>query len=259
MRLFAMSWMLVLCAGLAAAAGANTPMGAVIENAPISGPAAANVIVFFKPDQQNMLGTLQALAACEKELEGQSVKWVAVVPARYSADEAKAMATQAGFKMPVTVDAGDALHDRIGVTMHPTVAILDKDRRLTQFQPYTRLNFCESVMARVRRVLGELDDAGLARALDPTAEQPSGASSAARRDLKLAEMLFKSGNLDKALELAKTGVSHDPKSAEAHALVGKILATKGDCAGATVAFDTSLKLQAGQPNALAGKKMCSGR
>lgn len=266
----AMVFACVLCAGPSeAGAGARTPMGAVIDDVQlpsvaggkvsILGAASANVLVFFRPDQANHAGTLQALAGCEKELAGKSIRWVALAPARYSPAEAKAAAAAAGFQMPVVIDEGDAVYNLLGVAMAPTVAILDSQHRLVQFQPYTKLNFCEAVMARIRRVLGELDDAGMARALDPSSEMPTGATSAARRDLKLAEMLLKGGNLEKALEVARTGARNDPKSAAAQALIGRILAAKGDCGGATVAFEASLKLDSGDAEARAGKLACADK
>jgi peroxiredoxin len=252
-----------------ATAGTHTPMGAVIDAAElestrggkvaIAGSAAANVLIFFRPDQHTHTATLNALAACEKELDGKSIHWVALVPARFSAKEAQAAADAAGLRMPVLIDEGDAVHNLIGIAMHPTVAVLDRQRRLVQFQPFTKLNFCEAVMARIRNVLGELDEAGLARALDPPPAAPAAGTSAARRDLKLAEMLLKSGNLAKALEVAKKGVENDRSSAAAQAMVGRILAAGGDCAAATAAFDTSLKLDVNEPEAQAGKKACAGK
>jgi tetratricopeptide (TPR) repeat protein len=258
-----------LCAGPTdAAAGAHTPMGSTIEavelasasggKVAIAGNGKANVLIFFRPDQHTFAGTLEALAACEKELAGQPVRWVALVPARFSAHDAKAAADAAGLRMPVLIDEGDAVHNLIGVAMHPTVAILDAQHRLAQFQPFTKLNFCEAVMARIRRVLGELDDAGLQRALDPSAESTATTSSAARRDVKLAEMLLKVGNAPKALEAAKKGVQNDPSSASAHAMVGRALAAAGDCRAALTAFDEALKLDANQTDAQAGKKACAG-
>ncbi|HET9754103.1 MAG TPA: tetratricopeptide repeat protein [Myxococcales bacterium] len=266
---FAMMLACFLCARpTGAAAGAHTPMGATIEavelpsasggKVSIAGSAKANVLLFFRPDQHTFAGTLEALAACEKELAGQSVRWVALVPARFSAREAKAAADAAGLRMPVLIDEGDAVHGRIGIAMHPTVAILDGQHRLAQFQPFAKLNFCEAVMARIRRVLGELDDAGLQRALDPSAGSATSRSSASRRDLKLAEMLLRSGNLAKALEVAKKGVQNDPSSAAAQAMVGRVLAAAGDCRAAVAAFDRSLELDPNRGDAQAGKRACAG-
>jgi tetratricopeptide (TPR) repeat protein len=143
--------------------------------------------------------------------------------------------------------------------VHPTVAVLDKEHRLVQFQPYSKLNFCESVLVRIRHVLGEVDDKGLARGLDPAADQEKGNTAAARRDLKLAELLLKGGNLDKALEVAKKGVSNDPKSAAAQALLGQIHAAKGDCAEANRAFEAALKLDPSEARAKTGQSTCAGK
>jgi tetratricopeptide (TPR) repeat protein len=253
----------------AAAAGARTPLGQKIddveltsvtgEKQPVLGSAGAHVVLFFRPDQHNFDGTLKQLAACQKELAGKPLRWVALVPERYSPEEAKAAAEAVGLQMPVLLDVGDAMLGVFGVSMHPTVAILDKDHKLSEFQPYTKLNFCERVMAGIKHTLGELDDQGLQQGLDPGADQQKGAASASKRDIKLAEMLLKVNNVEKALESANKAVANDPKSAAAQAMVGRVLAVKKDCAGALSAFEAALKLDPAFAPALEGKKQCGKR
>jgi peroxiredoxin len=259
----------LVCAAGTATAGAHTPMGSVIDNVqlkttagekvPLAGDAQVNVIVFFRPDQMHSVDSLKLLAGCEKDLAGKKVRWVAVMPDRFPPEEGAEAATKSGIKMPVAIDEEDAVYTTFGVAQLPTVAILDKGRTLVQFQPFVKLNFCEKVMARIRRVLGELDDAGLEKALNPAAEVATGETSIAKRDIKLAEMLLKGGNFDKAMEAAKKGAEKDPKSAAAQAMIGRVHAAMGDCSNATSAFDEALKLDPGDAKAQEGKKACAGK
>jgi peroxiredoxin len=259
----------LFCAAGTATAGAHTPMGSVIDNVQLKTPggekvslmtdAQVNVVIFFRPDQAHSVESLKLLAGCEKDLAGKKIRWVAVMPDRFPPEEGTEAATKSGIKMPVLIDDEDAVYTTFGVAQLPTVAILDKARTLVQFQPFVKLNFCEKVLARIRRVLGEIDDAGLEKLLNPPPETASGETSVARRDIKLAEALLKGGNFDKAMEAAKKGAEKDPKSAAAQAMIGRILAATGDCSSATSAFDEALKLDPGDVKAQEGKKACAGK
>ena len=269
----------VLCVFLLAAASAlgqaageasaSTPMGAVISNPELAaiaggkravqGTEAANVLVFFRPDRDYDLATLKGLAACEKRSAGKSVRWTGIVSDRFPADQVKSAVSGSGIAMPVLVDAGETFYVELGIAQLPAVAITDKDHRLVQFQPFTKLNFCELVDARVRLVLKEITEADLAKVQNPESTKVGGEASVAGRYVKMAEAFLKSGAVDKAVEQAKTAVEKAPELAAAHAVLGAALAASGDCKTATASFDRALKLDPVEARALEGKKGCAGK
>ena len=169
------------------------------------------------------------------------------------------MVKEAGIAMPVLVDVGDALYGRLGVALQPVVGIADRNRKLVAYQPFAKINYIEVIRARIRHLLGEIDDRELARALHPPAATLSDDTAAARRRLTLAEKLLQSKSYDKALENVKAGIEKDPTLAAAHALQGDILAAKGNCPEALQAFDQALRLDPADARALEGKKACAGR
>ena len=81
----------------------------------------------------------------------------------------------------------------------------------------------------------------------------------ARRHLKLGEMLFKGGNLEKALENAKKSLALDNTLAGAHSLLGAVLAAQGNRALAQKEFDEALKLDPKDPRGLEEKHGCATR
>jgi Tfp pilus assembly protein PilF len=94
--------------------------------------------------------------------------------------------------------------------------------------------------------------------LNPPASTQGGDVQVARRHMKLGEMLFKGGNLEKAQENAKKSLALDNTLAAAHSLLGAVLAAKGDCAAAQKEFDEALKLDPKDARGLEGKKGCGG-
>jgi len=225
------------------------------------GKGQANVFVFFRHGHEHSTDALRQMAACEKELAGKPVHWVAVVSGSAPAAEVSAMVREIGIRMPVLVDEGDALYSRLGVRLHPLVGVADGSRKLVAWQPYLRLNYCEVIKARVRFLLGELTQAQLDAVISPPRATMPGAhaSSVAKRDINLGRRQLAQKWLDKALASARKAVERDPGLPAAHAFLGQVLAAQGDCPEATKAFDRALALDPADAEALAGRKECAGR
>jgi tetratricopeptide (TPR) repeat protein len=245
---------------------ANVAVGEVVEDAElrtldggkaslVAKGAKANVVVFFRPHQEHSTDALKELAACQKDLEGKPVHWVAVVSSSWAPAETRAAVAETGIRMPVLVDDGDALYGRLGVRLHPTVGVLDAGRRLAAYEPFRQINYCDRVKARIRLVLGELDEAGVARADAPERSTTRTEDGVARRHLNYARMLLRIQKLDRALAEVQKALEVAPTAA-GYALQGEILAAQGKCPDALRAFDAALKIDPGSSVAVDGKKSC---
>src|SRR5512133_4039837 len=107
----------------------------------LSRGATANVFVFFRPEQDRSLDTLKDMASCEKEFASKPVRWVGVVSDSWDVEQVKAFVKEAGVRMPVLVDAGDALYGKLGIRMHPVIGIVDKKGKLSAFEPFRQINY----------------------------------------------------------------------------------------------------------------------
>lgn len=252
--------------GLHPASAARAAIGTPVANAEMptadGGKARllqaveANVLVFFRPNQENSLSGLKELAQCQKAFTDKPVHWAAIVSDSSSAETAATLVRDSDFAAPVLMDTGDALYGSLGLALHPVVVIVDKDNKLAAFEPFRSVNYCSVVSAHLRFVLHEISADALRQALDPPKAAESGNGQAARRYRALAETLLKSGNLDKALEYARKSIERDPNPAAGHALTGQILRAQGNCAGAIASFDKALTLDADNAAAKEGKALC---
>lgn len=216
----------------------------------------ANVFVFFRPEQEHSLDTLKDMARCEQEFEKKPVRWVGVVSDSWPTDQVKAFVKEAGARLTVLVDEGDALYGKLGIRLHPVIGIVDQKSKLTAFEPFRAINYCERIRVRVRQLLGEATEADVA-AVDAPASSPMPHSSegVARRHVNFARRLFDIGQADQALAELQKSLAVTPNAA-AFALRGKILATKGQCPDALRDLEEALKLEPGNTVALEGKKAC---
>ncbi len=245
----------------------NLPLGGTIRNRQLPtldgkrvdlyGNAKANVIVFFRPNQDHSLQTLSQLATLEQEFAGKPVRFVAVTSDSYARDEVAATAREAGIRMPILIDAGDALYGELGVIMHPVVGVTDARGKLIAYQHFLKINMLDVVRGRVQVALGELSEAQMAALVAPPAAKIElGNRAGAKSRFLLARALLSRGNVEKSIENARAGVALDPTFAPAHAILARALGAAGQCAEAEHELAEALKLDAGDPTAHEASTAC---
>jgi len=217
---------------------------------------AANVFVFFRPEQERSEDTLREMARCEQEFEKKPVRWVGVVSDSWPTETVRAVVQGTGIRMAVLVDTGDALYGKLGIRLHPVIGMVDRKGKLAAFEPFRQINYCERIRARISWLLGEATEADVAKA-DAPASSPvtSSGDAVARRHVAFARRLHELKQHDQALAEVQKAIALSP-SAAAWALRGQILAAQGKCPDAVQAFDAALKLEPGSPIARDGRKGC---
>jgi tetratricopeptide (TPR) repeat protein len=200
------------------------------------------------------------MARCEKELAGKPIRFIGVVPPDTTPEEARALASASGVRMPLVLDAGDALYNHLGVRLHPVIFLLDAKARVADFEQYRQIDYCEVVTAHIRRLLGEIDQAALDKIEAPArgsmpGEDPKAVSN---RDVNLGRKQLQIKQYEKAAASANKALATAPNPG-AFALLGEIAAARGDCRAAVKQFDQALRLDPKEPHALAGRQACAGK
>ena len=256
----------VVAALLPEGAAAGGELGDVIENLELktldgrkvaiaSKKAQANVVVFFRTGQEFSADALKAMAECEKEFAAKPVNWVGVVSDTEPPDAVRQVIAEAGVKMPILVDAGDAFYGRMEIRLHPYTVILDRDRRVTVREPFHKIGYCDRIKAQVRFVLKEITAEDVAKLENPekgTFRVPGGV---ARRHLNYGRLLLDQKKWEKAIEQAEKALTDGPL-APAYTLKGNALVGLGKCAEALAAFDAALKLDPAEVAAKEGRRAC---
>jgi hypothetical protein len=223
-------WLVALAAallGAPVAARGHVEAGALVEGAELPTlaggrdvllvPGKVTVVVFFRPEQDRSADTLHRLAQCEPLFAGKPVRTVGVVSAGAPRDKVQAMVAGSRVKSPILLDEGDRIYGRLELRQHPVIVIVDAGGKVHAVEPYQRLRYCEIVRARVRLLLGELDQAAVDRIVNPErAAFPNevGGASAARY-VNLGDKERAKGNCKLAIKAYDEALRRDPLSAKA--------------------------------------------
>jgi tetratricopeptide (TPR) repeat protein len=267
-RLTAPFALLMLLSVLPPPAQARAESGTTIENVELrtlaggrqkllSPKAKANVFVFFRTAHERSLDALKQIAACEKEFAGKPVYWTAVVSGSEPLEDVKSVVAQTGLAMPVLIDDGDVLYDRLGIRLHPMVGIADGKFVLNAMEPYRQIDYCEVIKTRIKLLLGEVNQAGLDKVLNPDKSPLPGADpmKKAMRDVNMARRLFEIGQFGESVKFAQKALMVAPV-AEAYTVMGKSYAKLGKCPDADQAFGKALELDPKDADAAAAKGTC---
>ncbi len=219
----------------------------------------ANVFIFFRPGPEPSRRGLGNMAECANDLAEYPVRWVALVSDRYPAGEVSKVVKEADFRGPVLVDQGNTLYGRFGVRLHPVVGVTDSKGLLTAYQPYTRINFCARVKAKVLHTLGEISAEEMEQRLRPGSFDPRADAARAKRNLIMGQRFLEIGEYQEALNTVRRSLELDPDLAGAHGLGALALAHQGECDKATDFIDRALALEPGQEDALKARELCAGQ
>jgi len=260
--------LLTLYAAFPPLARARAAPGTQLENAELrtiaggkekllSEKARANVFVFFRTNQERSIDALKQMAACEKELAGKSVHWAAVVSGSEAPADVQAVVTLTGIRMPVLVDEGDVLYDRLGVRLHPMVGVADAKLKLVALEPYRQIDYCEIIKGRIKVLLGDMTQAALDKVLNPEKSELPGADpmKKAMRDVNMARRLLEIGQYRDSVKFAQRALMIAPV-ASAFTIMGKAYVKLGKCDDAMTAFEKALKLDPADADAAAAQGSC---
>jgi tetratricopeptide (TPR) repeat protein len=252
-------------------ASAHAEVGTVVEDVELASAAGgrgrllaadarATVLTFVRTGQERSLDALKAMAKCEQELATRPIRFVAIFSGETVPTDALAVAGLAGVHMPVLLDAGDLLYQRLGVRNHPVVFLLDARHAISSFEQYRQIDYCEVIKARLKFLLGEIDEVALKKVLEPARNTMPGDDprDVSLRDVNLGRRQLEIKQYEKALASARKALERAP-SAGAFALMGDVHAARGDCPKALKQYDQALKLDPAERHALAGRQTCAGR
>ncbi|MHC4141571.1 MAG: TlpA disulfide reductase family protein, partial [Planctomycetota bacterium] len=168
------------------------------------------VLVFWRPRQDLSLEALRDLEALLEELGAQRLAVLAVDSARSSAQEVQSALAGENLSYPVVLDPQRALYGQAGVIVSPTSFLLDADGVLRFKVASHPHQYRQVVRARLRYLLGDIDQAQMDREIEPTVLKIDHDLAAAWRMYNLGRKLQGEGKPDEAIAMSRPSTFKPP-------------------------------------------------
>jgi tetratricopeptide (TPR) repeat protein len=222
----------------------------------IGQPAA---IIFWRPNHKLSMDALRDLEAVAQDIDPLKFK-VLAVDAKLSTVQGiqKALAGE-NFSFPVVLDPQRELYEKVGLIVSPTTLLFDEQGTLQFVIPSHARQFRQVIKARLRFLLGEIDEQAMNRQIKPTNHRIEPDIATAWRIYNLGIQLQVEGKTDEAESMFEKAIAKHPPLAEAHCALGFLKFNAGDPNGATDRFKTALKYNPILPQAQLGCGMILAR
>jgi tetratricopeptide (TPR) repeat protein len=211
------------------------------------------VVVFWRPGQDLSRAALRDLEALVAELGAQRLAILAVDSAQSSVQEVQSALAGENLSYPVVLDPQRALYGPAGVIVSPTSFLLDPDGVLRFKVASHPPQYRQVVRARLRYLLGDIDQAQMDREIEPTVLKIDHDLAAAWRMYNLGRRLQGEGKPDEAIAQFEKAVSQYPSLAEARCALGFMRLASGDREAAAQHFQTALTYEPDSPTARLGQ------
>ena len=210
-------------------------------------------IIFWRPNHELSLEALSDLQAVAQEVGVGEFALLAIDGKRSTAQEVQADLSEKDISVSVLLDPQRTLYERVGLIVCPTTLLFDAKGKLrfvlASHAPYFRM----TVQARLRFLLGQIDEQTMDELLEPTIFKIDHDLVAAGRTYNLGKQLQAEGKSDQAQAAYKKAVFQYPALTEAHCALGFLELEAGNLQAAAQRFENSLAFQANSAAARLGQ------
>ncbi|MHC4678616.1 MAG: tetratricopeptide repeat protein [Planctomycetota bacterium] len=212
-------------------------------------PAA---VIFWRPDHKFSTDALRDLEAVAHEVGLSKFKILAVDAKLSTVQKVRTALVNEEISFPVVLDPQRTLYEKVGLIVCPTTLLFDAKGTLRFVVASHARQFRRVVKARLRFLLGEIDEQAMNEQIKPTIHRIGPDLAAAWRMYNLGVRLQTEGKIDEATSAFEKTIGQHPSLAEAHCALGFLKFEAGDPNGAAELFQTALKHKPSLPSAQLG-------
>jgi len=219
------------------------------SNQLVGKPAA---IIFWRPNHELSLGALKDLEAVAQEVGLSKFKILAVDAKLSTMQDVQTALVNEKISFPVVLDPQRTLYEKVGLIVCPTTLLFDAKGTLQFVVASHARQFRQVTKARLRFLLGEIDEETMNEQIKPTINRIEPSLAAAWRLYNLGVRLQTEGKMEEAASIFGKTIAQYPSLAEAHCALGFLKFASGDTNSAAVLFQTAIKHNPSLPQAQLG-------
>jgi tetratricopeptide (TPR) repeat protein len=210
-------------------------------------------IVFWRPNQQLSTDALRDLRAVVDEVGPDKLHVVAVDTAQSSPEQVRDALAGEDLPFPILLDPQRELYGRVGVIVSPTTLMFDAKGELRFRAASHPRQFQQVIRARLRYLLGEINEEEMNREIEPTVLSIDHDLAAAWRMYNLGRKLQSEGKPVEAIAVYEKAVTQYPALSEARCALGFMKLSAGDVQAAAQHFQTAMTYDPTFPTARLGQ------
>ncbi|MFH1719852.1 MAG: tetratricopeptide repeat protein [Planctomycetota bacterium] len=227
------------------------------DSAQLAGQPA--VIAFCRPDHNLSLDALRDLDAVARQVGLAKFRLLAVDTKLSTAQEIQATFADEKFSFPILLDPQRTLYEEVGLIVSPTTLLFDAKGGLRFVIASHPRQFRHVVEARLRFLLGEIDEQTMNKQIHPAVRKIEADMTAAWHMYNLGKKLQSEGKTEQAISTFEKAVSRYPSLVEARCALGFLKFSAGDMDSAAKHFEAALRQNPTFPSAQLGSAIVLAR
>ncbi len=217
------------------------------------------VIVFWRPNHELSLAALRDLEEIAHKVGLSKFKPLAVDAKLSTLQDVQTALAGQNISLPVVLDPQRTLYEEVGLIVCPTTLLFDAKGTLQFVVASHTRQFRQVVQARLRFLLGEIDEQTMNEQIKPVLHAIEPDLAAAWRMYNLGVRLQVEGKTDEATSIFEKTIAEHPSLAEAHCALGFLKFAAGDQKTAAESFRIALEHKPSLPQAQLGSGIILAR
>jgi tetratricopeptide (TPR) repeat protein len=218
-----------------------------------------SVIVFWRPNHTLSLDALLDLEAVAQKIGPSRFKLLAVDAKLSTPQDVQAALAGQNITFPVVLDPQRILYEEVGLIVCPTTLLFDAKGTLQFVVASHTRQFRQVVQARLRFLLGEIDEQTMNEQIKPAIRSIEPDLAAAWRMYNLGLQLQAEGKVEEAASIFEKTIVEHPSLAEAYCALGFLRFSAADPNKAAELFQAALQHNPSLPQARLGQAMILAR
>jgi len=210
-------------------------------------------VVFWRPNHEFSTDVIRDIENLAKDIGAERFTTLLVDTKRSTAAEIDEAAKSEEISFPILRDPERILYKKVGVLVSPTTLLFDGEGKLRFIIPGHPRLFQQILQARLRFLLGEIDEETMAEKIKPTIIEMEQNWASAWRTYNLGKRLQMDGARDQAVTIYNKAIAQYPGIAEAHCALGFMELEIGNLKDASRHFEDTLVIQSDSSAALLGR------
>ncbi len=210
------------------------------------------VITFCRPKHGFSLGVLRDLEVVAHEIGVERFKIVAIDAKLSTGPHVRASLAGETISFPILLDPNRILYEKVGLIVCPTTLLFDKKGKLRFVVASHPPQFAQTVRARLRFLLGEIDEQTMTQQINSGAHKIEPELVAAWRTHNRGIQQQAEGKTNEATSTFEKAIAQYPSLVESRCALGFLKLAAGEPNGAAVQFRAALLHRPGFPRAQLG-------